>query len=561
MRCLVVLVLFTAPALAQAPYHETARLTPADLGQPARFGWSVALDGDTLAVGAHTEPGGGAVYVFRRTGPLWLLESRLQRAGSAGLGIAVALAGDRLVAGDIGAGNGTTHTYGGGAFVFDRSGTIWTETAQLFASDGLDGHEFGRALSIDGARLLIGAPRGGQSAHGAAYVFHWDGTTWSQEARLAASDLGATDQFGTSVGLDGDTAIVGVPLKSSQLGAAYVFVKSAGTWSQQARLNAAGGVAPLQFGAAVAVAGDRAFVGAPRDSLAALETGSVRVFGRAGSVWTESAALVPLDAGPTIFTAQFGAALALDGARLAIGAPVDYTLGGPAAGSVYVFSDAGGSWAQEAKLLTRDRWIFDWFGSSVALQGDTVVGGAYSDDGQPGATGSSDNGSARVFELFPATGTTYCVGTTAACPCAQDAGVGVLGNGCRNSQQYYGAGLWAFGVASVTADDVVLRAEGLPYSTPLTIAQGTEWESGGVGTVFGDGLRCVAGTQIRLVTRLAYAGTALYPEAGQMPVSVRGAIPSAGGTRYYQAIYRNVGEFCTSATFNATNGVEIAWSP
>ena len=103
--------------------------------------------------------------------------------------------------------------------------------------------------------------------------------------------------------------------------------------------------------------------------------------------------------------------------------------------------------------------------------------------------------------------------------------------------------------------------EGLPYSTPLTLVQGNDLEAGGVGSAFGDGLLCAAGTQIRLVTRRAYAGSVLYPEPGDAPVSVRGALPPAGGTRVYQAVYRNVGDFCTSATFNATNGIEIAWAP
>lgn len=554
MQRLAVLALLAPHALAQSSSYEAARLTPNDLTQQANFGWSVALDGDTLAAGAPVEPGGGAVYVFRRSGALWQLESRLQHAGSAGLGLSVALSGDRLVVGDPGASNGTTAS--GGAFVFERNGTTWTETAQLFASDGDDGHEFGRALAIDGSRVLVGAARAAPEARGAAYVFVWNGASWAQEARLAASDGVNVDQFGTAVDLQGDTALVGVPDHMSMNGAAYVFTRSGASWSEQQKLQPSGGVAPYTFGSAVALDGDRLFVGAPRDGLAGALTGSVRVFTRAGGTWSASQVLVPPDAGSTIFTARFGSALAHDGVRLAIGAPVDYTIGGPAAGSIYVFEESSGKFAFATKLLTRDRQIFDWFATAVALQGDTVVGGVYADAGEPGSSGF-DNGSTRVFELSAPTGTASCFGTTAACPCAQPAGTSALGNGCGNSQQEFGAGLWAFGAASVANDGLVLRCEGLPYSASLTIAQG----SSAAGSVFGDGSSCVAGSLVRIVTRLAYAGALLYPELGQAAVSLRGAIPPAGGTRTYQAVYRNSAAYCTPATFNTTNALEIVWAP
>lgn len=554
MRRLAAFALLAPHVLAQTDHYEAARLTPNDLTQQANFGWSVAIDGDTLAVGAPVEAGAGAVYVFRRSGAQWLLENRLQHAGSAGLGFSVALSGDRLVAGDMGASNGTSAS--GGAFVFERSGTSWTETAQLFASDGADGHEFGRALALDGTRLLVGAARAAPEARGAAYVFLWNGASWIEEARLSASDGVNVDQFGTAVALQGDTALVGVPDHMTANGAAYVYERSGGTWSERQKLQPSGGVAPYAFGAAVALDGDRLFVGAPRDGLAGEMTGSVRVFTRASGVWSASQVLVPPDAGPTIFTARFGSALAHDGARLAIGAPVDYTFGGPAAGSIYVFDGTSGSFAFATKLLTRDRAIFDWFATAVALQGDTVVGGVYADAGEPGSSGF-DNGSTRVFELSAPTGTASCFGTTAACPCAQSAGASALGNGCGNSQQQFGAGLWAFGAASIANDGLVLRCEGLPYSASLTIAQG----SSAAGSVFGDGSSCVAGPLVRIVTRLAYAGALLYPELGQVAVSVRGALPPAGGTRTYQAVYRNSAAYCTPATFNTTNALEIVWAP
>lgn len=554
MHRLAAFVLLATHALAHSDSYESARLTPSDLTLQANFGWSVAIDGDTLAAGAPVEPGGGAVYVFRRTGALWRLESRLQRAGSAGLGLSVALSGDRLVVGDPGASNGVTAS--GGAFVFERSGTTWTEAAQLFASHGDDGHEFGRSLAIDGPRVLVGAARAAPEARGAAYVFTWNGASWTQEARLSASDGVNVDQFGTAVDLEGDLAIVGVPDHMSSNGAAYVFERSGSTWTERQKLQPAGGVAPYSFGAAVALDGERVIVGAPRDGLAGEMTGSVRVFARTAGAWSETQVLVPPDAGSTIFTARFGASLAHAGTRLAIGAPVDYTFGGPAAGSIYVFEETLGSFAFATKLLTRDRQIFDWFATAVAIEDGTVVGGAYADAGDPSSSGY-DNGSVRVFELSAPTGSASCFGTTAVCPCAQPTGTSALGNGCGNSQQQYGAGLWAFGPPSVANDGLVMRCEGLPYTTSVTIVQG----SSAPASVFGDGALCVASPMVRIVTRISHAGTLLYPDLGEPSVSTRGAIPPTGATRTYQAVYRNSAAYCTAATFNATNTVEIVWNP
>lgn len=157
-------------------------------------------------------------------------------------------------------------------------------------------------------------------------------------------------------------------------------------------------------------------------------------------------------------------------------------------------------------------------------------------------------------------GTPYCSGdgTATPCPCGNN---GATGAGCSHSAG--GSGLLAAtGTASVASDSILLQGSGMTANSPALYYQGTTRLNAGTGLVFGDGLRCVGGSIVRLATRVNTAGASGYgAPAGDVPVSVRGLIPAAGGTRTYQAWYRNAASFCTASTFNLTNGVEIVWSP
>ncbi|MCY2962017.1 MAG: hypothetical protein NTY35_17815 [Planctomycetota bacterium] len=158
----------------------------------------------------------------------------------------------------------------------------------------------------------------------------------------------------------------------------------------------------------------------------------------------------------------------------------------------------------------------------------------------------------------PAVGTPFCFGdgSGTACPCANS---GAAGNGCANSIVAAGANIAATGVASLTADTVVLRGSGMPNSSALYF-QGTSQQNGGLGGTFGDGLRCAGGSVIRLKTVNNAAGASQYPGVGDPTVSVRGAV-AAPATRTYQVWYRNAAAFCTVSTFNLSNGLQVAWQP
>jgi N-acetylmuramoyl-L-alanine amidase len=150
---------------------------------------------------------------------------------------------------------------------------------------------------------------------------------------------------------------------------------------------------------------------------------------------------------------------------------------------------------------------------------------------------------------------TFCPGSGLYCPCANgstDAG------GCENSLGTGGALLLASGTASLASDTLVLQATRLPPTASTLFFQGTDRVNGGDGTPFGDGLRCVSGSVLRLATRTASGGAVTLGGPGDARVSVLGAVP-VGATRHYQAWYRNSALFCTSATFNLSNGVSVPW--
>jgi len=154
--------------------------------------------------------------------------------------------------------------------------------------------------------------------------------------------------------------------------------------------------------------------------------------------------------------------------------------------------------------------------------------------------------------------TSTCTGdaTGAACPCGN---TGATGRGCANSANSGGALLRGFGIPQVSNDFFELRVEGLPASTTCLFFQGTAVTA--PAAPFGDGLRCVSGTVIRLATKVAVAGAANYPTTSEVDISLRGQIPLTGGTRHYQAWYRNAASFCTESTFNLSNGVSVEWRP
>jgi hypothetical protein len=174
----------------------------------------------------------------------------------------------------------------GSAYVYVRFGTTWIRQAKLTASDGAADDAFGSSVALNGNTAVVGAqfgysPSSLRLKSGAAYVFVRSGTTWTQQAKLKPSDVRSRDGFGFSTAVIGDIAMVGAPFQGGDdIGSVYVFVRSGSTWTQQAKLIAAAGSGDYNFGISVAMTGDAAVVGSDNDAEAGAQPGSAYVYWR-----------------------------------------------------------------------------------------------------------------------------------------------------------------------------------------------------------------------------------------------------------------------------------------
>jgi len=453
---------------------QQAYIKAANTGAEDRFGRSVAISGDTMVVGAFREDSSavgvngdgndnsstnfGAAYVFVRTGTNWIQQAYLKasNAGSNDLfGWSVAISGDTVVVGaDFESSNATgvngdqsdnSASGAGAAYVFVRDGTNWSQQAYLKASNTGAGDIFGFSVAISGETIVIGARdeasnasgvNGNQSddsaaSAGAAYVFVRNGTNWIQQAYLKASNTGAGDTFGFSVAVWGDTVVIGAQGEASnaigvngsqtnnsaaESGAAYVFVRAGTNWVQQAYLKASNTGAIDLFGESVAVWGDLVVVSGYREDSNATgvngnqtdnsirDAGAAYVFRRSGTNWSQEAYL---KASNSQADDQFGVMVAVFGDTVVVGAPVEDSNatgvngdqnnnGTSSSGAVYVFVRNGTNWIQQAYLKASNTGGGDTFGFSVAVWGDTVVVGAQGESSNAtGVNGDQNSNSAR----------------------------------------------------------------------------------------------------------------------------------------------------------------------
>jgi hypothetical protein len=378
------------------------------------FGASVAISGDTIIVGAVAErsstsginsspddnlaENAGAAYIFIRSGTSWTQQAYL-KASNAGagdqFGYSVAVSGNTVVVGanaedsDSNSINSTPNEFAdaaGAAYVFVRSGSSWLQQAYLKANNTGTLDQFGISVAVSGDTVVVGAVGEDSSISGvnsspddnlaenagAAYVFVRSISSWSQQARLKASNRAADDGFGFSVAVSGDAILVGAPGEDSSTsgvnsspddnlaenaGAAYVFVRAASSWSQQAYLKASNSGTADQFGWSVAVSGDTAVVGA--------------VY--------ENSSTIGINSLPNDSASEAGAA--------------------------YVFARSGSSWYQQAYLKATNTESGDFFGEAVSVSGNTIIVGArYEDSSTRGVNSSPDNdaffaGAAYIFDL------------------------------------------------------------------------------------------------------------------------------------------------------------------
>jgi hypothetical protein len=279
-------------------------------------------------------------------------------------GFATALDGDTAMIGAIVGDGAAPET--GCVYAFVRTGDAWVQQQKLAASDVTE--SFGFSLSISDDAVLIGAPLDDETGYdrGAAYVFVRAGGVWTQAAKILAPyppGSGCCEGFGQSVSLDGETALIGAPYDDDHglnAGSAYVYVRAGAAWIQQAKLLAPDGDQLDWFGDAVSLAGNTALVAARSHG-----AGAVYVFTHAGESWTLEAELTAAGA------YQFGSAVSLEGDTALIGSDGDDCWNGAA----YVFVRTGSTWALQQRLVAADAGLA-WFGTSVSLAGDVALIGA-----------------------------------------------------------------------------------------------------------------------------------------------------------------------------------------
>jgi hypothetical protein len=285
------------------------------------FATSVAIDGDTALIGSSYQQPAGSAFVFTRRGGVWGQDARLAFGAYNGFGHSVAISNDAVFVGAPIDSFGTG--FGESAYVYTGQGGVWTSRNAL---RGRPGDGFGSSVAFDGDTAVIGAPLAGQlnaNSGGSAYIFTRQANgNWTQQAHLRGDDS-LSRSFGTAVAIDGDTVLIGDPRHdvnggSPRVGAAYVFTREHGTWTQMDRLMAHDGRILDGFGLDVALDGTTAMIGTMRRT--------AYIFSSDGATWTQQAQL----------DGDFGVTVALEGDTAFVGGPGDAT-NGFRSGSVYVF--------------------------------------------------------------------------------------------------------------------------------------------------------------------------------------------------------------------------------
>jgi hypothetical protein len=413
---------------------QVAYLKASNADAEDQFGRSVAVSGDTVVVGAFYEDSGaegidaddsnngssksGAVYVFDRDNSgafqqtAYIKPDDTREDGQ--FGGAVDLDGDTLLVGAIG-GNGSV-SRGGAAYVFVREAGVWRQQAKLVPEDGVTDDWFGVTVALEGDLAIIGAP---DRSIGAVYVYERSGDTWTFAQRFTQDSPRSGSRFGAAISLHGDRLIVGAPEDPevvSQGGAAYVFARTGGTFSQTHELRPSSSSAIDWFGYAVTGDDDLIVVGAPlKNGAGGLDIGSAYVFARNGSAWEQQRQLGP---GREHAEARFGSSVLIGPSGLLfVGAQGEFDGGrgvspqppsddaAPYSGGVYVFRKQGPDFVADSYIKADNRGADDAFGYVLDATADLlVVGALYESSDARSVNGDGSNnarpesGAAYVFQ-------------------------------------------------------------------------------------------------------------------------------------------------------------------
>lgn len=456
MKYLIILLTFSISSLSFGQvFSELIKVVADDRDAQDRFGWSVDISGNYAIVGAYADDFGGAnpnmgsAYIFEKEGIAdWSLVQKIFNSDQDDydrFGWSVAIDGDYVVVGayaeDHNVADGDSQSKAGSAYVFERGGDgVWDEVQKIIASDRAAGDEFGWSVDISGTTIVVGAhfededAGGGSSIYnaGSAYIFDREGDgTWTESQKIVGSgrapdidfpDGGGGDElsdlFGGSVSISGDRLIVGAhhsdydeaggsPL--NEAGAAYIFERTGPTWSEVAKLDNSDRATEDRFGYSVSIDGNFAVVSAyseDQNSVGAAtmtNAGSAYVFERdGGGTWSQMQKIVASDRSPGD---RFGWDVYLDGETLVSGAlevngdeDDESPLSNAGAAYAFTYDADSDSWIEINKLDASDRQVDDELGVSVALSGDGIILGAYQQNfDETGATDINDAGAAYFY--------------------------------------------------------------------------------------------------------------------------------------------------------------------
>ncbi len=372
------------------------RLTTGNSRGGTGLGNAVAMKGNTLLVGAASEPtaaGGqvGAAYVFIRSEGLWRYQARLVSdvpAPQRYFGRTVALDGDTAAIGCSSdshiSSTGVVTTNVGSVIVFTRTGSLWSQQQKVYAGDFANSDNFSAGLAVLGDHLLVGSPAdsdgpySGQLYLGSVYWFQRSGGVWTQRSKFRSGNTRDYQRFGCSIAMDGTTAVIGAYSLTETVsglgyaaGQAFVFTFNGSSWVRQAALQSPVPGPWLLFGNSVAVNGNTAIIGAPGTDLPTVSdptgtkggVGRCYVFSRSGTTWTVQATLDPLNGDQQT---AFGKTMQIQGDVAVIGH----------SGAVDLFTRSGTSWSRQGTFRSNADPADPSFGAAVALEGDLLAVGS-----------------------------------------------------------------------------------------------------------------------------------------------------------------------------------------
>lgn len=368
------------------------KLTAFDGGAFQQFGISVSIDNMYAVVGANMDDDNGAnsgsLYIYENVAGFLVLESKqIADDGAENDWFGVSVDIDSITA-IVGASGKDVNT--GAAYIFFRDqGPGWIQQQRLIPANLNSAAFFGTSVSIIGDYAIVGANGDDENgpSSGAAYIFKRNGSSWTQQAKLMASDAEANDWFGTSVSITDEFTFVGAPFEDengTNAGAVYVFERNDTVWNQKQKLLSSDGVGDDHFGISVNAEDNYLIAGGYDHITNTVQKGAAYIFTIADTSWSEQDKLIASDG---TLTEAFGGSVWISGNYAIVGSNYN-DVNGSNSGAVYLYKKNGTDWIEHMKILASDGADGDQFGRSVSIEGDIVLVGSVGDDDNGQNSGS-----------------------------------------------------------------------------------------------------------------------------------------------------------------------------